>query len=643
MNFLQNTYTILFLLSFNSIWSQNQSIDSLKRVLKISKIDTVKINIYNNLSNEFKNINSDSTFYYGVKANELATTIKYDFGIANAQMNIGNGNIIKSNYLQGLQNFKNAQKIYKVLHAKEPGNKKIENGLARAFASEGVVFSEIGNYSESLINYQKALKIYTNLADQNGMSKILNNIGIVYKSIKNNDKALIYLNKALKIQESNGEQSVPVTLTNIGNIYFVKDDNKQALIYYQKAEKLFISINNQRGVALLNNYFGDFYKKNKDFSKAITYYNNAFKIYNSIDNKLGASLVLFNLSQINSDKNNNIVALEFGLKSLQIAKEIGAIDQIIYSEKLSSDIYLKLNNPSESLNHYKQYIVFRDSLNNEKNTKKFTDAERSFESDKRNSLEAEKQKRNTQLTWFAIVGSFLLISLIFVIYNRMQVKKRLTLQKEVAEYEQKALHLQMNPHFVFNCLGSISSFIVQNGTDSAIKYLTKFSKLMRLTLEYSKNSLIPIDKEIEGLQNYLELEQLRFNKKFEFSITSSSNIEDDMALPPLLIQPFVENAILHGLVPKSGHGRIDIKFEIADNNLICTITDDGIGLTKSKELKENSVKAHRSMALEITKKRLEMIENSTNCKSELKINEIINNSQVVGTKVILKLPIQYVQ
>src|SRR5690606_11582282 len=123
-------------------------------------------------------------------------------------------------------------------------------------------------------------------------------------------------------------------------------------------------------------------------------------------------------------------------------------------------------------------------------------------------------------------------------------------------------HLQMNPHFVFNCLGSISSFIVQNGTDSAIKYLSKFSKLMRLTLEYSKESLIPIDKEIEGLQNYLELEQLRFNNMFDFSITKDPNIEDDMAIPPLLLQPFVENAIIHGLVPKKEKGNINIYFAL---------------------------------------------------------------------------------
>ena len=101
---------------------------------------------------------------------------------------------------------------------------------------------------------------------------------------------------------------------------------------------------------------------------------------------------------------------------------------------------------------------------------------------------------------------------------------------------------------------------------------------MRLTLEYSKGSLIPIDKEIESLQNYLELEQLRFNNKFKFTIHSSDSVEFNMGLPPLLIQPFVENAILHGIVPKESEGNIAVNFDVSNGQLICTITDDGIGL-----------------------------------------------------------------
>src|SRR5690606_21400007 len=195
-------------------------------------------------------------------------------------------------------------------------------------------------------------------------------------------------------------------------------------------------------------------------------------------------------------------------------------------------------------------------------------------------------------------------------------------------------HLQMNPHFVFNCLGSISSFIIQNGNDSAIKYLTKFSKLMRLTLEYSKESLIQVDKEIEGLQNYLELEQLRVNNVFDFSIAKNKNIEDDLALPPLLIQPFVENAIIHGIVPKKEHGFVKIDFFTDEDHLVCTITDNGIGVETSKKMKEKSVSVHKSMALDIIRKRLKMIENSTSKSSKLKIEELRDESGIVsGTKV----------
>jgi LytS/YehU family sensor histidine kinase len=167
---------------------------------------------------------------------------------------------------------------------------------------------------------------------------------------------------------------------------------------------------------------------------------------------------------------------------------------------------------------------------------------------------------------------------------------------------------------------------------------------MRLTLEYSKEALIPIDKEIEGLQNYLELEQLRFNQKFDFSISKTSDIEDDTALPPLLLQPFVENAIIHGLIPKKEKGLISIKFSLENESLICTIEDNGIGFNKSQEIKESLVSVHKSMALDITKKRLEMMEVSTSQKANVEIEENKNNQgEILGTKVILNLPLRYIK
>jgi tetratricopeptide (TPR) repeat protein len=627
----------------HTVWSQQAAIDSLKRVFRVTKTDTAKVNIYNHLAFEFKESYIDSSQYYALKAEGLSRKIDYKNGLANAAINQGNVNIISGNYAEAKKQFKKAKAIFESALESDEENKILIYGLARCFSSLGVIFSQEGNYYEALDNYQNGLELYQKINNKSSISKSYNNIGIVYKSRGNNAKALDYFKKALKIQEETGEQTMPVTLTNIGVIYFEDNKPAEAFSYYTKAEKLFKTIENTRGAALLQNYWGDYYVKMKTLAKAEEHYRKSLEMYEGIQNKFGASLALYNLGALYFEQKKYGQAMPLATKSLDYAKEIGVLDQTYHSEKLMSDIYDVQNQPELSLQHYKNYIIARDSLNNMESTKKFDRAEMDFEYQKKEALYQEKNKREHLLLVFSIIGTLLIIGLIFLLINRYQVKRRLTLQKEVAEYEQKALHLQMNPHFVFNCLGSISSFIVQNGTDSALKYLSKFSKLMRLTLEYSKDTLIPIDKEIESLQNYLELEQLRFHEKFEFIIKSSESVEFNMGLPPLLIQPFVENAILHGLVPKEGSGLIKVDFDVENGQLICTISDNGIGITKSAAIKENSMKAHKSMALEITKKRLEIMEATISKSAQIEIKELEENNAVTGTQVTLRLPIQYIQ
>lgn len=638
-----NSLALLFALAASGVSAaQTFQPDSLKRVLAVSKIDTAKANIYNHLANGFRESNPDSTAFYAQKAAVLSEKAGYGFGLASSYVNSGNAAIIFGNYPQALAYFRKAQSEFSSLLENEPSNNALKNGLARAFASSGVVYSEQSNYYMALENYQKALKLYEETGQKNFISKAYNNIGIVYKSQLNYPKALEYLKKALAIQQQTGEQAAAVTLMNIGVIHFENKRLNEAFQYYEKARRLFETINNTRGFALLNNYLGDYYKIKGDFDQARAHYRKSLDLYETMQNKFGASLSLYKIGLLLSGQKKYAEAMPPAVKSLEYAKAIGSLDQAYHSEKLLSELHGFLGHPAEALSHYKNYIEARDSIANQENNKKFAIAEMNFEYQKKEALLAEKSKRQTQLTIFSVLGALLLIGLVLVTYNRIQVKRRLTLEKEVTEYEQKALHLQMNPHFVFNCLSSISSFIVQNGTDSALKYLSKFSKLMRLTLEYSKDSLIPIDKEIESLQNYLELEQLRFHNKFEFSLKSSDNVEFNMGLPPLLIQPFVENAILHGMVPKEGNGKISVYFDVVGNQLVCTITDDGIGLAQSKNLKENSVTAHKSMALEITKKRLEIMESTTAKSAQIEIEELQNNNQA-GTKVTLRLPIQYIQ
>ncbi|MFN3755242.1 tetratricopeptide repeat protein [Flavobacterium sp.] len=634
-------------------WSQNQKADSLISVLQKTRNDIDKAQLLNAIADQYKTSDPKLMLDYAQKAYVLAQKINYELAKGNALLNLGNANIISGNYPKALQYFSEAQHLFENATIKE--NNEKEKGLAKALGSMGIVFSEQSNYAKALQYYLKSVKIYEQIKEEEKCAKLYNNIGIVYKSQGTDFKALEYFIKAQKIQEKRNDANIGITYTNIGNGYLKQNNLPKAFEYYSKAKTTLDKYPNPRALGEWYNNVGLYYKTAKQADKAIEYWNLAVSTFETIGDKFGVGDTYILLGQLFLEQNKIPEATQMAEKSLALAKEIKVLEQVVLSEKLLSDIYQKQNNSVLALQHFKLYSQAKDSLTNEVNIRRSVEEELNFDFEKREALQQkeiekrdlllkEESNRNDLQLFFATIFGLLLFGIAFLIYNRVQLKKNLTLQKELAEYEQKALHLQMNPHFVFNCLGSISSFIVQNGTDSAIKYLSKFSKLMRLTLEYSKESLIPIDKEIESLQNYLELEQLRFNNKFTFSIFKSDAIEDDMALPPLLLQPFIENAIIHGVIPKKEIGSIAVRFTIEKESLFCTVEDNGIGFNESKAQKEHSVVAHKSMALDITKKRLEMIESTTKQKTEFKIEEIKNNpEEISGTKVTIHLPIQYIK
>jgi tetratricopeptide (TPR) repeat protein len=636
-------------------WSQNKAIDSLKLVLSKAKNDIDKAQLLNALADEYKTTNPKLVKDYATKALQLAEKIKFTVAIGNAYLNLGNAAIVEGNYKLAIFYFGQAQTLFEEAIPNDNKDKDLfSKGLAKAYGSLGIVFSEQSNYAKALQFYLKSVKMYEELNDPEKCAKLYNNIGIVYKSQGSDFKALEYFVKAQKIQEKLHDHNIGITLTNIGNCYVKQKNYPQALSYYDLAQKSLNANPNPRALGELYNNLGFYFKQTKNIAKAKENWAKAISSFESIEDKFGIADTYLLLGELDLEQDNIPNALTNVNKAFSLAKQINVLEQKVIAQKLLSKIFSKKNNASQALYHYQLYTQLKDSLVNEENIRKSIQEEMNFEYEKREAIHKaelekkeiilqEQSKRNQLQLLFGGLLALLLFGIGFLIYNRVQLKKTLTLQKELAEYEQKALHLQMNPHFVFNCLGSISSFIVQNGTDTAVKYLAKFSKLMRLTLEYSKESLIPIDKEIESLQNYLELEQLRFNNKFTFSIFKDKNIEDDLALPPLLLQPFVENAIIHGVIPKKEMGSIAIEFTLEKENLICSVMDNGIGYHQSKNLKQNSVAAHKSMALDIITKRLEMIEESTKQKTSFSIDELKQNGEIKGTKVELRLPIQYIK
>jgi ligand-binding sensor domain-containing protein len=261
-----------------------------------------------------------------------------------------------------------------------------------------------------------------------------------------------------------------------------------------------------------------------------------------------------------------------------------------------------------------------------------------------------------QTWWFRIMVAIFIIILIYA-FMRWRIQRRFRLQleqsekeRQLAELKQKATELemqalraQMNPHFIFNSLNSINRFILQNNREQASEYLTKFSKLVRLILQNSQASLITLDSELESLQLYLNLEALRFNYHFDYKISVPKDMDiSALQVPPLILQPYVENAIWHGLMHKEEKGNLDVEVSEEDNYLFFKITDNGIGREKAAALSSKSATKHKSMGLRITAHRIAIIQNSQTMGSPVTINDLVNaDGSAAGTEVIIKMPVIY--
>jgi LytS/YehU family sensor histidine kinase len=213
------------------------------------------------------------------------------------------------------------------------------------------------------------------------------------------------------------------------------------------------------------------------------------------------------------------------------------------------------------------------------------------------------------------------------------------LRQKTVELEMQALRAQMNPHFIFNCLSSINRFILKNESEAASDYLTKFSRLIRMVLLNSKQTFISLQDELETLKLYLEMERLRFINAFDYNISFVNEIDpENIFIPPLLLQPFAENAIWHGLMHKQGQGHLDIELSLHGKILTSTITDNGIGRNKADSIKSKSTEKQRSMGLQITTERLVLLNQESNMKTFFTIQDLTNDSgEPAGTQVILKI------
>ncbi|MEO7313244.1 MAG: two-component regulator propeller domain-containing protein [Chitinophagaceae bacterium] len=238
--------------------------------------------------------------------------------------------------------------------------------------------------------------------------------------------------------------------------------------------------------------------------------------------------------------------------------------------------------------------------------------------------------------WFVTMVMLLTGASVYLLFRSRvtMIRHEAGLKQRIAEAEMQALRAQMNPHFIFNCLNAIDNMIQTNQKELATTYLSRFARLIRGVLDSSKNNLVPLHKDVETLKLYLQLEQFRCNNKFEYSLTVDEELmHSDYKVPPLVVQPFLENAIHHGLLNKETDDRkLLITIELQDDDILYTITDNGVGRARAAFLKELNKPEHVSYGIQISKDRIQM-HNRDEAKTSVAITDLFENDQPSGTRV----------
>ena len=332
-------------------------------------------------------------------------------------------------------------------------------------------------------------------------------------------------------------------------------------------------------------------------------------------------------------------------RSLAIAQAIGAPDRQQAAWDYLAQLYEKEKNFAAALAAYKRAAIFGDSILNTEKEKEITRKEMQYDfelktaaaravADKQQALAAAEISRQRVIRNAIGFGAAVLIlaaSLTFISYRK---KRDSEYRRRVAETEMKALRAQMNPHFIFNSLNSIGDFIIKNDLDTADLYLTRFASLMRMVLENSGRPSVSLAEDLKALEIYIQLECMRMNHAFTYEILVDGSIDREMTMvPPLLLQPFVENSIWHGIAGKGGQGKITIRIRKEEATIYCTVEDNGAG-RKNSNAQSAEIK-RKSYGMKITASRIAMINNYNHGPASLEITDLEE-----GTKVGIRLPLE---
>jgi len=511
-------------------------------------------------------------------------------------------------------------------------------------------------------NYQESITVYNaiNKQDLSNWQQIIlyEGLGDTHFSIKNFTKALSDYNEGLAVAKTNSIKPKITDLNSkIAQTYDAKGELESAEDYFNSSLNLASEENEKRALEEKVKV-ADFKSSKRNFNDEIQLRKEAIENIKNIE----LDSVIDNESPLTVQKQNYKIGNAYYLKK-DYERAITYLDKSIEEAKTKNDlvvekdakrklseVYSSSGDYNKALETYKEYTELVESLYVKKEQEIIRAARFSREiankqnritgletdrelSESKYQLTSERNKRQ-QLWIYSLIGG--LVLLLVTAYFMYKYIKQQRLANNLLAL--KSLRSQMNPHFIFNALNSVNSFIASSDERTANKYLSDFSYLMRTVLENSEEDFIPLEQEIELLELYTQLEHFRFKDKFDYAINIDPEINiSAYQIPPMLLQPYIENAVWHGLRYKSEKGHLYIDIQKKNHSEITiTIADDGIGRERSRNLKTENQKKHNSKGMSNIKKRVAILNDMYQDKVDVSISNY-QEAEDAGTKVVVTL------
>jgi tetratricopeptide (TPR) repeat protein len=557
-----------------------------------------------------------------------------------------------------------------------------ENQMAELLCDLGHTYlmlldrSPIEDTAKAIGYLRRSLRLNRKTGNQTGIARNYWMLGEYYfRILRNIPLGLEYMQNGLRLYRQTGSKYGEVyVLINTADLYAGAPDSvlqnmgiapaakyHRALEYRLKALQIMKETMPESELLYPLNGLSDLYEKTGRYDSAIVYY----KYYNVLREKT-----------LNAEKQKEIVRLETMYEaqktedSLRVGKQLA--DEKLLSQLLlarQQQQQLTLSNQENELQHL-AYLKTQAELQNEQWAKQqkekqlaLTEKEKALQAAQVKTLTQEQalSKLARQRQWLYTIGVVALLALasLYAVHRSRlrslqlqsqlaqekaaQEQKETDFQRRLADISLSALRSQMNPHFIFNCLNSIKLYTVENDTVAASEYLTKFSRLIRLVLDHSRSERITLASELTALELYIQMEAMRFKEKLQYRISVADDVETDyIEIPPLLLQPYVENAIWHGLMYKEEGCRIDVEVAVPEGGTLLeiTITDNGIGRAKAAALRSKTATKHKSYGMKATSERIALINQIYKTGAQVAVHDLVDGAgEPAGTQVVLQIPL----